>query len=42
MPFQVIGQHAEEDMRADPIGQPMIDRPNLQIDGLDGAKRALH
>ncbi len=26
-------------MRADPIGQPMIDRPNLQIDSLDAAKR---
>ncbi len=29
-------------MCPDPISQPMIDRPNVQIDGLDAAKGAFH
>jgi hypothetical protein len=29
-------------MRPDPIGQSVIDRPHVQIDGLDAAKGAFH
>jgi hypothetical protein len=36
MSFGVIGQHAEENMRGDPIGQLVIHR----ADGLDAAKGA--
>ena len=42
VPFEIVGQHAEEDMRAHAIGQPVIDRPDLEIDGLDAAERPLH
>jgi hypothetical protein len=42
MPFEVIGQHAEEDVRAHPIGQPVMDRTDLQINSLDAAERPLH
>ena len=38
VPFQVIGEHAQKDMRTDPIGQPVVDRADVQIDGLDAAK----
>ena len=42
VPFEVIGQHAEKHMPAHPIGQPVMHRTDLQIDGLDAAKGALH
>jgi hypothetical protein len=29
----------QRDMRAHPIRQPMMDRPDLQIDGFDAAER---
>jgi hypothetical protein len=34
MPFQVVGEHAEEHVGAHAIGQPVIDRPDLEIDRL--------
>jgi hypothetical protein len=42
MPFQVIGEHAKKHMGTHAIGQPVIDRPDLEIDGLDAAESALH
>src|SRR5678816_1994033 len=41
VPFQVVGEHAEKDMRAHAIGEPVIDRPHVQINGLDAAEGAL-
>ena len=40
-PFQIIGEHAEEHVSADALLQPMMDRANVQIDGLQTAKGAL-
>lgn len=37
----VIGEHAEKDVGADPIGQVMIDGADLEVDGLVAAKRLL-
>jgi len=42
MPLDVIGQHAQEDVGAHALLQPMVDRPDVQIDGLQATKRALH
>src|SRR5882672_1292453 len=42
MPFQVVGEHADKHVGAHAIGQPVIDRPDLEIDGLDAAEGALH
>jgi hypothetical protein len=42
VPFEVIGQHAKKHMRAHPIGQPVIHRPDMQIDGLDATERPLN
>ena len=35
MPFQVVGEHANKDVAAHAIGQPVIDRPDLEVDRLD-------
>lgn len=32
MPLRVIGQHVEEDMRTDAIGEVVVDRPDFLID----------
>ena len=41
-PFEVIGEHAEEHVSADAFLQPMIDRPDVEIDGLQTTKGVLH
>jgi hypothetical protein len=41
VPFQVVGQHAKKNMRPHPILQSVVDRPDIQIDGLDAAERTL-
>ena len=41
VPDHVIAEHAEEDMGPDPVGEAMVDGTDLEIDGLDGPKRAL-
>ena len=41
MPFQVIGQHAQEHVRAHAIFESMVDRPNLEIIALHRPKWAL-
>src|SRR5260370_40398868 len=40
VPFEIIGEHAEQYVGADAIGQAMVDRPDLEIDGLDRAEGA--
>jgi hypothetical protein len=34
VPVDVIGEHAEEDVGAHAVGQPVVDRPDLQVDRL--------
>ena len=41
VPLDVVGEHAQEDMRAHPIGQTVVDRAHLQIDGLERTEGAL-
>ena len=42
MPFDVIRQHAEENMGADPLFLVMVHRPYQDIDPLQGAKEPCH
>src|SRR5271165_5606518 len=42
VPFQVVCEHAQKHVGAHTLGQPVIDRPDLEIDGLDAAEGALH
>jgi len=41
VPFDVAGEHAEKDMSAHPRGEPVVDRAQVQIDGLEAAKGTL-
>ena len=41
MPLDVIGQHAEKDVRPHVIFRVVIDRPHADLDPLQTAKRAL-
>src|SRR6201987_4038769 len=41
VPLQIIGQHAEQDVRADPWRGPMKHRTQLEIDGLQRAEGVL-
>src|SRR5215471_5765631 len=41
VPFDMAGKHAQEDLGAHPRRQPMVDRAQVQIDGLQAAKGAL-
>jgi hypothetical protein len=38
VPLDIIGEHAEEDVRTHPIGQPVMDRAYLEVDRLDAAE----
>ena len=40
MPLDIIGQHAQEHVGADPILEPMMDRPDMQIDRLQATGRS--
>jgi hypothetical protein len=35
MSLHIIGEHAKEDMRAHAVLEPMVDRPDLEIYGLE-------
>jgi hypothetical protein len=35
VPFEVVGEHAEQHVRPHPIGQAMMDRANLEIDSFE-------
>ena len=37
MPFEVVAEHAQEDVGAHPLGQPVVDRADMEVDGLDRA-----
>ena len=41
MPLDMAGEHAQEDMGAHPWGEPVVDRTEVQIDGLQAAEGAL-
>ena len=41
MPFDVIGQHAQEHMSTDALWQLVVDGTDVKIDGLVAAKRTL-
>ena len=41
MPFDVVAEHAQEYVGADAGAEPVIERPNLQIDGFERAEGAL-
>jgi hypothetical protein len=38
VPFEVVSERAEEQVSADAFLQPMIDRPDMEIDGLQTTK----
>jgi len=52
VPDEIIGEHGKKDVGADAVvglqptglsrGEAMMDRPDLEIDGLDRAEGALH
>src|SRR4051812_26064324 len=42
VPLDVVGEHAQEDVGADAIFAPVVDRPDLEVDGLEGAEGAFH
>ena len=41
MPFDMAGEQAQKDVGAHPRGEPVVDRPDVQIDGLQAAEGAL-
>ncbi len=41
VPFEIVGEHAQEHMCSDGFLQPMIDRSDVEIDGLETTKGAL-
>ena len=40
MPLHVVGEHAHEDMRADPLSGVVVDRAHLEVHGLEAAEGA--
>jgi len=42
VPLYIIGKHAQEHVGADAVGEPVMDRPDLEIDGLDAAEGPFH
>ena len=42
VPLDVVGEHAQQDVRAHPIGQMVVDGAHLQIDRLERAEGAFH
>ncbi len=41
MPGQVVGEHAEEDVRPDAVFEAVVDRADLELGALEGAECAL-
>jgi hypothetical protein len=41
VPFEVVGQHAEEDVRPHPLRQPVVHRAHVRVDRLDGPEGSL-
>ena len=42
MPLDVVGQHANEDVCADAIGEMVMDGAQLEVDGLEAAEGPLY
>jgi hypothetical protein len=42
VPLDVVGEHVQEDVGAHARLEPMVDRPDLQVHRLEGAKSAFH
>ena len=42
VPFDIVGQHAKEDMSLHALSQAMVDGTDLEIDALQASKRPLH
>jgi hypothetical protein len=40
MPFDMVGEHAQEDVGAHPLCGPVADRPDFEIDGFDRSEGA--
>jgi hypothetical protein len=40
VPAEVVGQHPQKHVGADPVGQPMPDRPHIEF-AVEGAKEPL-
>lgn len=38
VPFKMAGEHAQQHVSADPVGQAVMDRSELEIDGFDQAE----
>jgi hypothetical protein len=41
VPFDVLGEQAQEDMGTHPAGPPVMQRPDLQVDRFEGPEGAL-
>ena len=41
VPFDMAGEHAQEDVGAHPRREPVVDRPQVEIDSLEAAESAL-
>jgi hypothetical protein len=39
VPFEIVGEHAQQHMGAHTASATMMDRPDLEIDGLEAAER---
>jgi hypothetical protein len=42
VPFDVVSEHAQEDMRADTALQTLVDGTDVQVDDFHQTKRPLH
>ena len=42
MPFDVVSEHSQKDVRADSLLEVVIKRPNLEIDAFEGTKRTFN
>ena len=41
VPFDVVGEHAQQHVSAHALGEVVVDGPHLEIDGLDAVEGAL-
>ena len=41
LPFNVVGEHAQQDMGAHPFGGAVVNRPDLEVHGLEASEGAL-
>jgi hypothetical protein len=41
VPFDIVGEHAQEDVGANAVGETMVDGPDAHVDGFEGEECAL-